>query len=127
MIALLAHLLGDYVFQSEWMAQGKRKSALVAAVHALAYSVPFLLLCSPSLLAWAVIVVTHAAIDHLALARYVIFAKNHISPRSAWPQWERCSKTGYDSSTPVWLATWLLIITDNTLHLCINAAALRCL
>lgn len=123
-VQLLAHLLGDYIFQSEWMAQGKRKSMAIAAIHGLAYSLPFIILCTPTLAAWVVIVVTHAAIDHWALARFVVFAKNHIAPRHAWPSWERCSTTGYDQGAPVWLTTWLLILTDNLLHLCINAAAL---
>ncbi len=32
--------------------------------------------------------------------------------------------TGYPSATPAWLAVWLLIIADNTLHLLINHYAL---
>lgn len=41
-----------------------------------------------------------------------------------WHSWEECKVTGYHQDRPAWLATWLLIITDNTIHLCCNAAAL---
>jgi hypothetical protein len=40
-------------------------------------------------------------------------------------RWENCKATGYPSETPVWLATWLLIIADNALHLAINFLALK--
>lgn len=63
---------------------------------------------------------SHLVIDRLRLARYIVFAKNFLAPRSHWPTWERCKATGYDEARPVWLAVWLLIIADNALHLLIN-------
>src|SRR5690606_27250565 len=64
---LLAHLVGDYVLQNHWMAALKSSDKRVAAVHALFYGLPFLLLVS-SPAQWLVIVMTHAAIDHYRLA-----------------------------------------------------------
>ncbi len=32
--------------------------------------------------------------------------------------------TGYPEDTPDWLSVWLLIITDNTLHIIINGLAI---
>lgn len=40
------------------------------------------------------------------------------------PPWALCSGTGYSPDRPPWLATWLLIITDNLLHAVCNAIAL---
>lgn len=121
---LIAHLIGDYLLQSDWMALGKRKSFGVATIHALAYGLPFLFLhCSAN--AWLFIVVTHALIDHLAIARYVVFAKNFLAPPSEWPKWANTNATGYDKQKAVWMSTWLFILADNTLHLCANYAALR--
>lgn len=119
---LLLHLIGDYVTQTDWMAREKRKSARAATAHAFVYGLPFLLLTQSH---WAlfVIVVTHLWIDHLGLARYMVFAKNWVTDRSL--KWADCSATGYPASAPPWLAVWLLIIADNTLHLCINYAAIR--
>ncbi len=119
---LLLHLFGDYITQSDWMAQNKTKASFPAFVHALVYSLPFLLLTMhiPALLC---IVGTHFLIDRFRLARYVVFAKNFLG--WPWPKWNDCNATGYPSERPAWLAVWLLIIADNTLHLVINYAALR--
>jgi len=73
--------------------------------------------------ALAVIVVTHAVIDRYRLARHVVWVKNHLAPAGFTPPWAECKATGYPPDTPVWLAVWLLIIADNTIHLLINAAS----
>ena len=43
---LIAHAVGDYILQSDWMALEKTKRSLAAAVHALTYTLPFLFLTS---------------------------------------------------------------------------------
>jgi hypothetical protein len=138
MIQILVHLWGDYLTQSDWMAQNKTKAHIPALVHALVYSAPFLFIGSWK--AITVIAVTHFFIDRYRLARYVVWAKNWLSPKKLWyggqgqdiwawygrtPAWERCTTTGYPPDAPPWLAFWLLIIADNTLHLTINYIALR--
>jgi hypothetical protein len=121
---LLAHLVGDYLLQSHWMANEKTKHWWPAWAHALTYGLPFLLVTqSPAAL--AVIVGTHAVIDHYRLARHVIWAKNLVAPKAYRKAWSECSATGYPSDTPPWLAVWLMIIADNTMHLIINVAAVR--
>ena len=120
---LVAHAVGDYLLQSDWMANEKTKRSVAAAVHALSYGLPFLLL-GPSPLALLVIVGTHFLIDRFRLARFVVFAKNLLAPASSRPTWPDASATGYSSARPPWLAVWLLIIADNVLHVLINALAL---
>jgi len=153
---IVAHLIGDYVLQSDWMAGEKTKRSVAALAHALVYSLPFVWLASPSWSAFAVIAGTHFVIDRWRLARYVVWAKNFIAPPSTetneideqaaatvarnplmsaiapvykrarwWHPWAECSGTGYHKDRPPWLAVWLLIIADNTLHLLCNGAALR--
>lgn len=122
MIQLILHLLGDYVTQSDWMAQNKTKSSWAALCHATVYSLPFLAIASVS--AWLVIWSTHFLIDRFRLARFVVFAKNLMSPRSQWKPWSECCGTGYHKDVPPWLSTWLMIAADNTLHLAINAASI---
>ena len=83
---LLAHLVGDYILQSEWMAKEKTKRWFPAWAHAVTYGLPFLFVTqSPAAL--AVIVVTHAIIDHYRLARHVVWVKNFVAPKSYWPRW----------------------------------------
>jgi hypothetical protein len=124
MAQLLLHLIGDYLLQSGWMAANKAKSHFAAFVHALVYSLPFILIC-PSLNAWLVIFVTHFFIDRYSLAKRVAIVKNYLAPRKHWPKNGDLSDFGYHKCTPEFLAMWLLIITDNTLHLLINFVALK--
>ena len=129
------HLFGDYVTQSDWMAVNKTKEDRAALLHALIYSLPFLLLTGFSqhgMAAWVVILMSHFAIDRYALARYLVFAKNYLlSPTQSWKvlgvrmAWQMCRKTGYPREEPAWLFVWLFIVADNTMHLAINYAALR--
>jgi hypothetical protein len=118
----ILHLIGDYITQTDWMANEKTKRTWAAFCHATVYSLPFCLLTN-SLLALLVIWLSHLLIDRFRLARYVIFAKNWITNRTL--KWADCSGTGYPSATPPWLAVWLMIIADNTMHITINYVAIR--
>lgn len=135
---LLAHAIGDYILQSDWMATEKTKRSVAALAHVLTYGLPFLLL-RPSWAAMTVIVGTHFIIDRWRLARFVVWAKNwlgarqfHVDAQSpsgkAWkinPTWTECASTGYPPDRPAWLAVWLLIIADNIMHVTINGLALK--
>ena len=121
MLQLILHLIGDYITQTDYMAINKTKSLRIAFLHAIVYTIPFILLTqSPAAL--LVILISHAIIDRYRLARYVIFAKNYLNDRTL--KWEDCDKTGYPSNRPEWLTVWLMIIVDNTLHLTINFIAI---
>lgn len=211
MTQLLAHLVGCFVIQSDWMANNKTKSSWPCLLHCLLYALCFTPLClvgkkdltperqycmsfvdkfgnetmcqpiagpksgpfiQPELppgainyrlyathpekhivpgyfrwLPWLVIFGSHFLIDRFQLARYLVYVKNWIGPAVAWYEvhgiWStsdegimprhstavmpplRACPTGYPPTTPVWLATILLIVADNALHLLINYTALR--
>lgn len=112
---IVAHLVGDYILQSHWMATEKTKNSVAAAVHAVVYTLPFLLI-TQSVAALAVICGTHFVIDRWRLARFVVWLKNG--------PWKPITATGYPDDVPPWLAVWLLIFADNTIHLLINGAAI---
>lgn len=118
---LILHLLGDFVLQNDWMANNKSRRSWPALCHVIVYGLPFLLIGSPAAL--AVICGTHFIIDRFRLVRYVVWARNRVSPQCR--PWNECSATGFHRSTPEWLATWLMIIIDATLHLVCNYCALR--
>lgn len=123
---LVAHAVGDYILQSDWMANEKTKQNTAAAAHAICYTLPFLLLTQRAV-PLLVICVTHFVIDRWRLARYVVWAKNWLAPTNRpWNRpWKECTGTGYALDRPPWLAVWLLIIADNTLHVLCNGLALR--
>lgn len=111
---LIAHLVGDYILQNHWMANKKTTSWFAAVVHAAFYGVPFLLLIG-TWWQWAIIVGTHAVIDHYRLAKY-------------WVDFWGVGKAGWVGEqfgvavddAPPFLGVWLLILVDNTMHLTIN-------
>ena len=130
---VFAHMVGDYLLQSDWMAAEKTKKSVAALAHVVTYTIPFLFV-TQSWKALLAIAGTHFLIDRFRLARYVVYVKNFLSPRRTqdgiawkewWYRWEDCSGTGYHKDRPVWLATWLLIIADNVLHVGINSLAVR--
>ena len=117
---LVAHVVGDYILQSEWMATQKSRRSLPALVHSLTYLIPFLFITrNPYTL--AVIAGTHFVLDRWHLARHVAWIKNRPWPGSA--PWSECSKTGFHPDTAPWLAGWLVIIV-NVLHVVINGLAI---
>lgn len=129
---LLAHGIGDYVLQPDWMAQEKVCRWRPAILHGALYSVPFVALVVfppwargsllSGLLALAVVGGTHVVLDRFRLARHVIFVMNRLlSPRRLWRPWSECSKTGYPPEKPEWLASWLMIVVDNLIHIWINS------
>lgn len=75
LLGLWCHFLGDYLFQSDWMAVEKTKKWLPAAVHAVTYTLPFLV-ATRNPVALVVIGGTHFVIDRWRLARFVVWAKN---------------------------------------------------
>ncbi len=132
MSQLLLHLWGDYILQSDWMAKGKTIWWFPCLLHVTLYSAGFLFL-RPSWKALAVIAVTHYFIDRYRLARLVVYLKNWfpIKPEFWRKHWgpimwyHTLTPTGYPDGTPDWMAVWLLIVADNTLHLTINFFALK--
>lgn len=129
---LLVHLFADYYLQSDWMALNKNKKTLPCFVHCIIYTLPFLIL-TRSAIALLVIFGTHFLIDRFSLAKYLIWAKNHLNPSLSYYPFDKCKITGFyddwDSTNvngrPKFISTWLYIISDNTLHLLINFLALK--
>lgn len=121
---LVAHAIGDYVIQSDWMANEKTKHSVAAFCHALTYSLALVFWADASWEAALFIAATHFAIDRWRLARYVCWGKNLFSPSAYRYPWSECSATGYHNSRPPWLSVWLMIIADNVLHVICNGLAM---
>lgn len=133
---LVAHAVGDYILQSHWMATEKTKQHTAAAIHAITYTLPFLLI-TQSPVALAFICGTHFIIDRWRLARFVVWLKNGPFERItagrltlAGLEWrdrlklKTVTATGYADDVPAWLSVWLLIAADNILHVICNAVAI---
>jgi len=119
----LAHLVGDYLLQGDWMANEKTKRWFPAVVHGFVYTLPFIFI-TQSIPALLIICLTHIVIDRYRLAKYVIWFINQIGPKAYRYSWaEGKENSGYTASKPAFISVWLLFIVDNTIHLLINTAA----
>jgi hypothetical protein len=145
---LLAHLFGDYVLQSDWMALNKKKPGwrgeVACLMHAWSYTIPFVLLTN-SVQALFIIGFTHFIIDRGYLAPWLTWLKNFMALR--WlpacdcdeetecnkcgtlitnRTWKECKTNfGFDPSRPFSVVFPVSVVIDNTLHLLINYGALR--
>jgi hypothetical protein len=110
---LICHLVGDYVLQTNWMVRHKHRKIGVAAIHALFYVLPFLLITQKPV-TLLIIFGTHLVIDHYRLARYLIRLRNWC-----W------TDSGFSTETPNHIAQAINIVIDNTIHLAINFLAIK--
>lgn len=136
---LLLHLVGDYLFQSHWMAENKAKPGWVGLTaclaHVLCYGLAFYLYPGITGHELFLVIATHFLIDRYRLAYYVILLKNLLlqppsdigDNRFGVHDFDDLDRTtGFPETTPPFLKVWLFIIVDNTLHLLTNYWILKC-
>ena len=100
---IYAHLIGDYLLQNDWMANGKKKASWICVVHVLTYLLPFAF----TGLSWwqiALIGVQHFAQDRTGFVAWLMKAKGSAAFMQA-----PCGP-------------WSVILTDNILHVLWMAA-----
>lgn len=118
---IVAHVVGDFILQSDWMAREKFRSSLACLVHVITYTLPFLLITQvPETL--LVIAGTHFLIDRWRLPRFLIWSKNFPFPGRR--PFSECHRTGFPPDMPEDLARQLYIIIDGICHILINGVAI---
>lgn len=122
---LFAHFFGDYILQAGDVATTKSTTSRICRYHVGLYLITFILM-GASFSALCVVGVTHYLIDRYRLPKYLIYLKDHLLafdiPKRPW---RPMTDTGMSPETPIYLATWLFIITDNLIHIVINNLALH--
>lgn len=95
---IYAHLLGDYIFQNDFMAQNKKKSSLHCLLHVCVYTIPFLL-CGLNWWQLILIATQHYVIDRTDFVTWFMDVKgSHVFATNA-------------------CFPWSVIVTDNILHI----------
>jgi hypothetical protein len=92
---LIAHLVGDYLFQNRWMALNKHKNPLICVLHAAVYTLSVALICGWWDARLIVVFLSHEIIDCFRIG-------------AKWRQF-----FSRDTELP-----WT-ILADNTMHLLI--------
>jgi len=108
---LMGHLIGDWLLQTEWMAQNKAKSWLPLLTHLIIYHVvvfAFLFFgtdmrLAPILIVIAVLLVAHAVLDRQKFVRWLMRTLRLVVNRDP--------------------DRWLAIVVDQVLHLLLLGAS----
>lgn len=119
---IVAHIVGDFILQTDWMAREKVRRSFACLVHVVVYTLPFLWLTQvPETL--LVIAGTHFAIDRWRLPKYLIWVRNLPFPGNR--PWSESSQTGFGKDVPDDMARLLYIIVDGICHVLINGVAIH--
>ena len=95
---ILAHFIGDFIFQNDWMANGKKKNNWICLVHVITYMIPFLF-CAFTWIQLLLIAVQHYAQDRTNIICWFL------------------NTAGKRQFTQPPLAPWGIILVDGTFHL----------
>lgn len=95
---IFAHLIGDYILQTDEMALGKKTCSITCFIHVAAYCIPF---CFCGFMPWqiALIAAQHFLQDRTGFV--VLFMK-----------WKGSEQFATGPCSP-----WSIIVTDNILHI----------
>ena len=123
---LLGHLMGDYLFQTEWMAMNKSKNDIIgwtaAIVHCWIYSFAVCLFMWNFSLVWMTVVFwTHFPIDKFALGeKYMHFLKGKGMKdyvKKDEDNWKSINNLNRYDVLEGGFSAVVYTITDNTMHL----------
>lgn len=119
---LVAHLVGDYLLQTDWMAREKMRNSVACLVHCVAYTVPFALITQNT---WTLLVIAgaHFVIDRWRLTRFYLWARNIPFVRGR--RMSDCTDTGYTSDLPDSMSRLLFLVADGTFHILVNGLAIH--
>lgn len=96
----MAHLIGDYLLQNDWMAQNKKKSTFHCLVHIITYMIPFLFLGF-----------------HLSWVQFILIAIQHFITDRTMIVYKFMLWKGQPIFASEPMYPWSVIVMDNILHI----------
>jgi hypothetical protein len=107
--AIVGHLVGDYILQNDFLANGKKKSTLICALHCLL---------------WTLAVVAFAG-WWVWWIPIVLFITHFAQDRTTFVRWwmGKVGQNGFATH----LAPWSIIAVDNVMHIVVLAVIARVL
>lgn len=100
---IIGHFVGDYLFQTNWMAFGKTQRILPLAIHALVYTISVALLALPAGGLTGQVII-------------ILFLSHMVLDQRSFIRWWVKTVNGKESPG------WMNIIVDQTWHLLVLAA-----
>ncbi|MBC8105775.1 MAG: DUF3307 domain-containing protein [Anaerolineae bacterium] len=109
-LAIVGHMVGDYLLQNDWLAEGKKRSSLICALHC-AIWVLSVCVATSCWIPWVIafLFITHFAQDRTGFVRWYMVA------------------IGQDKFASPPMAPWSIIVVDNVFHLVALAVIARSL
>lgn len=107
---VLAHLAGDWLFQTEWMAHNKRSNWLALVAHLLVYH---------SIIGWVMAFCFHLPLMNVGIALGFLIVTHAILDRQNFVKWYVKTMRLYVDRQP---ERWFLIAIDQTFHLLLLGA-----
>jgi hypothetical protein len=98
-LAIIGHLVGDYLFQTDWMAENKKHNTLACVIHCAVWAACVVLLAGWGWIPFMFLFVTHFIQDRT----YIVRGWMHL--------------VGQDHFATGPYAPWSMVIVDNTFHL----------
>lgn len=133
LLALIGHLVGDYLLQNDWMAAGKKKSPFICCIHALIWSVTVCWFAGwenwwsplwtehPIAWTWLILFWTHFIQDHTNIIPWwmdLIGQKQFKKSDEIVESRCRSIETGWPIYTvKPGLGPWSVIVVDNIFHI----------
>lgn len=103
-LALIGHLVGDYLLQNDWMANNKKRKDwtgfLACEIHCFLWTCSVCLFSGWGPVEWFVLHTTHFVQDHTQIVRFWMTRVNR-QPRFVEPP----------------MAPWSLVVVDNVWHI----------
>jgi hypothetical protein len=98
-LAFLGHLVGDYLFQTDWMADNKKSQVLPCLIHSMIWAGCVVLFAGWGWIPFAILFALHFIQDHT----YIVRKWMHL--------------IGQDRFASGPYAPWSMVFIDNTFHL----------
>ena len=96
---LLAHFIGDYLLQNDWMAINKKKDNVACTIHVTMYILPFFLT------------------ELSAFQILLIYAQHWIQDRTTFVAWWCRNMGSFQSELKMKSLPWGHFIVDNVFHI----------
>lgn len=116
LLACIGHLVGDYLLQDDWMANNKKKSSSICAIHCTLWTLSVCLFSGWGWLPFLFLWITHFIQDRTKIISWWMSLKWKDQTEFMRCDELRCGDI-YEPSIKPGLGPWSVIVVDNVWHI----------